>query len=809
MKKTTSQVLNKLNETEVYNLFKTYLINNALEFLEDRSIVINNNIPDFVYKKSKYFIAIEAKGSNQKTEIERGYTQCWSYLKEVNKSFIVIPDDDTIKLIKKNILKDLGIGLITISLSGNVKIIFDFSNEKNLNKNCLRISRIFNNKSNDPRKKNSLTTEKIKGNILNVLKQDGYTTIDKIVYKLKLDKPTILKFLNEKLRPEGKVNILGWEYLEKGQNLSNKKGKKMWCSSDFDISWTELPIKVIPYPHGFNGLIFYLVKQEALTNREIFEKLANLGYNIKLYDVKKLISKSYRDGFLIKIPYITKNKRRGFRYKYQDRTDMKKNKFWKNPKFSLLLEEKGPMTIGEIATNTGYTASYVNTHIKKLIKIKKVRLLGKRPNGTRIFGNYKFIEKLPINFLSKLQERILMILRNSNKYEMYDKIVKLLPENRTRTIITNIIDLVNMGFVERKKDQRSYKIKIISKGLDYLQVLDELNITIDIGSNNEELILLSDPEKRIIKMINEKKYCTLEMIINLLRVSESAARHYIHNLTERYNLIIRGGRIFNSKANKKCTDFYGNIFYCKPEIPEDLPFKYFPLTGFKGLVVNIVMEEDKVMNFHDIKKIAEKRYGIEFPPNCIKNACMNAVENGELKVVGKKRSKTGKAANAYLPINSKVNVLTPKENIMSLFKKNRLLTAKKIAKILDYESINQINKYLSELKNENKISESSTRGLTKFYSLSSITPEISPNRLPDYQEWCLYNIKNFKNDFGNIKIKMFRQYLDEKNKLEWSTFRKGFNHLLKEKYFDIIGKKYILTTKGKKYIKSIFGIEFD
>ena len=283
--KTTIQVLNKLNETEVYNIFKTYLINNALEFLGDRSIIINNNIPDFIYKKSKYFIAIETKGSGSKTEIERGYTQCWSYLKEVNKSFIVIPDDDTIKLIKKNLLKDLGIGLITISRSGNLKIIFDFSNEKDLNKNCLRISRIFNNRSNDERKKISLTTAKIKENIMKILKQNGYTTIDKIVNKLKLDKPTIKRFLNEKLRPEGKVNILGWEYLEKGQTLRNKKGKKIWCSSDFDLSWTDLPVKVIPYPHGFDGLIFSLVNQEALTNREIFEKLANLGYNIKLNDI--------------------------------------------------------------------------------------------------------------------------------------------------------------------------------------------------------------------------------------------------------------------------------------------------------------------------------------------------------------------------------------------------------------------------------------------------------------------------------------------------------------------------------------------
>ena len=488
---------------------------------------------------------------------------------------------------------------------------------------------------------------------------------------------------------------------------------------------------------------------------------------------------------------------------------MNKNKFWRNPKFSLLLEEKGPMTIREIATNTGYTASYINTQIKKLIKKKEVIVLGKRPNGTRIFGNYEFIEKAPIEFLSKLQEKILMKLRISNGFEIYDNIVKSLPENRKRTIITNIRNLMNNRFVERKKYQTTYKVKISSKGLDYLQKLDELNLSIDRWRENEEIVLLSHSEKRIIKMIDEKKYCTLEMIINLLNVSEGAARHYIHNLTDIYNLIIRGGRIFNSKANKNCRDFYGNVFYCRPEIPEKLPFRYFPITGFKGLVVKIVVEEGTVMNFYDIKNIAEKIYNVEFPSDCIKNACMNAVENGELKIGGYKRTSTGKAANAYLPISSNIEVLTPKENIMFLFKKNRLLTAKKIAKILDYESISQINKFLNELKNENKISESSTRGLTKFYSLSSIAPEISPNRLTDYQEWCLYNIKNFKNEFGNRKIKMFREYLDEKNKIEWSTFRKGFNDLLKENYLDIIEKKYILTIKGKKYIRGIFGIEFD
>lgn len=807
--KTKIQVLNKLNETEVYNLFKTYLINNALEFLGDRSIIINNNIPDFIYKKSKYFIAIEIKGSGTKTGIERGYTQCWSYLKEVNKSFIVIPDDETITLIKKELLKDLGIGLITISRSGNLKIVFDFSNEKDLNKNCLRVSRIFNNSSNDERKKNSLTTTKVKENIMKILKQNGYTTIDKLVNKLKLDKPTIERFLNEKLRPEGKVNILGWEYLEKGQTLTNKKGKKIWCSSDFDLSWNYLPVKIIPYPHGFDGLIFSLVNQEALTNREIFENLANLGYNIKLNDIKKLTSKSYRNGFLITIPYITKNKRRGFRYRYHDRTDMNKNKFWRNPEFSLLLEEKGAMTIREIATNTGYTASYVNTQIKKLIKKKEVIVLGKRPSGTRIFGNYKFIEKAPIEFLSKLQEKILMKLKILNGFEVYDKIVKLLPENRKRTIITNIRNLVNSRFVERKKYQTTFNVKISSKGLGYLQTLDELNLSIDRWRENEEIVLLSPSEKRIIKLIDEKKYCTIEMIINLLDVSETAARHYIHNLIDIYNLIIRGGRIFNSEANENCRNFYGNVFYCRPEILEKIPFKYFPISGFKGLVVKIVLEEGTVMNFYDIKNIAEKIYNVDFPSDCIKNACINAVENGELKIVGKKRTSTGKAANAYLPISSNIEVLTPKENIMLLFKKNRLLTPRKIAEILDYESISQINKYLDELKNENKISESSTRGLTKFYSLSSIASEISPNRLPDYQEWCLYNIKNFKNEFENRKTKMFRKYLDEKNKIEWSTFRKGFNDLLKENYLDIIGKKYILTIKGKKYIGGIFGTEFD
>jgi len=802
-------VLNKLNETEVYNLFKTYLINNALEFLGDRSIKINNNIPDFIYKKSEYFIAIEIKGSGSKTGIERGYTQCWSYLKEVNKSFLVIPDDDTIKLIKKNLLKDLGIGLITISRSGNLKIIFDFSNEKNINKNCLRVSRIFNNSSNDDGKKNSLTTIKVKQGIMKILKQKGYSTIDEIVNKLKLDKPTIKRFLNEKLRPEGKVKILGWEYLEKGQTLSNKKGKKIWCSSDLDLSWKDLPVKVIPYPHGFDGLIFSLVNQEALTNREIFEKLANLGYNIKLNDIEKLTSKSYRNGFLITIPYITKNNRRGFRYIYHDRINMNKNKFWRNPKLSVLLEEKGPMTIREIAMNTGYTASYINTHIKKLMKKKEVIVLGKRSNGTRIFGNYSLIEKAPIEFLTKLQEKILLTLRNLNGFEIYDNIVKLLPENRKRTITTNIRNLLISRFVERKKYQTTFKVKISSKGLDYLQGLDEINLSIDRWKENEEMVLLSHSEKRIIKLIDEKKYCTLEMISNLLNVSEGATRHYIHNLTEIYNLIIRGGRIFNLKAYENCRNFYGNVFYCRPEILEKLPFKYFPITGFKGLVVKIVEEEGIVMNFYDIKKRAEKIYNVEFPSNCIKNACINAVEAGELKRVGNKRTNTGKSANAYLPVSSDIEVLTPKENIIFLFKKNRLLTAKKIAEILDYESISQINKYLNELINENKISESSTRGITKFYSLSSIAQGVSPNRLTDYQEWCLYNIKNFKNEFGNGKTEMFRKYLDEKNKIEWSTFRKGFSNLLKENYLEIIEKKYILTIKGKKYIKGIFGTEFD
>ena len=402
-----------------------------------------------------------------------------------------------------------------------------------------------------------------------------------------------------------------------------------------------------------------------------------------------------------------------------------------------------------------------------------------------------------------------MKLRILNGFEIYDNVVKLLPENRKRTITTNIGYLVNSRFVERKKYQTTFNVKISSKGLSYLQTIDELNLSIDSWREKEEIVLISPSEKRIINLIDEKKYCTLEMIINLLDVSETAARHYIHNLIEIYNLIIRGGRIFNSEANENCRNFYGNVFYCRPEILEKLPFKYFPITGFEGLVVKIVLEERTVMNFYDIKNIAEKIYNVEFPSDCIKNACINAVKNGELKIVGNKRTRTGKAANAYLPISSNIEVLTPKENILFLFKKNRLLTPKKIAEILDYESISQINKYLNELKNENKISESSTRGLTKFYSLSSIAPEISPNRLTDYQEWCLYNIKNFKNDFKNRKTKMFRKYLDEKNKIEWSTFRKGFNDLLKENYLAIIEKKYILTIKGKKYIRGIFGTEFD